>query len=157
MKTILLVLIFSFFTFAGLKFYYISKKELPAHEQGKKVVTQRGNLQTIITNQVRKTIKMYKKEGMLGLKLLSLNCYKEFKKSPKLLNLTQCLSIDITANKIDEHISSSVGFPKEDYFHSILIDIRLSKAKDLLPAIKNQDASKLRAFITPHVINALSK
>lgn len=156
MKKIILTCFLLSGVFMGVGFYskVIFKKPSPIDPESA-IELQRKALQKIIVNQANKTIEIYKTEGLFGAQQFSLQCYEEFELSPEFLGLIRCLSIDITANTIDEHMSKMMGFKKDDYFHSISIDVRISQAKDYLPNLKHQDTSKLRSFITTTVAKSI--
>jgi hypothetical protein len=116
-----------------------------------------NNVSALIKPVILLSLKEYQENGLIGLKDLSFKCYTDFPKKSNNLNLLRCMAIDMTAEAIDSFMSRSVGFPKDDYFNSLSIDVRVNIAKGYLSTSQIIETKYLRDLIKPLIDKELQQ
>lgn len=120
-------------------------------------ISKKEKLETVIRNDVRISITEYKNNGLTGIKNLSNNCFERLTKSSTAGHLAQCLTIDMTGEAIDNYMSKKIGFPKDEYFSAISINIRFSNFKNAMKLSNDININSLRLKIKPTLEQELSK
>lgn len=108
-----------------------------------------NDISVLVTPVAKLAIKKYQVDGLSGLKDISSKCYIDLQKKPNNLNFLRCMTIDMTAESIDSCMSRAVGFPTDDYFNSLSIDVRVNIAKDYFNTSQIIETKYLRILIKP--------